>query len=298
MNSSCKTRMRASRGHLQSGHSVRQAHHALLIALLLLPVAFCARGGAVSLSDGQPLDALPDAPRPQAQSRKLEAVTVRALPMNLVKDQKVIWTSPFHIKVSDLKVVLPLLAGTAITISTDHYILHDVVSRDRDFNSANTDASNVMIGGLLATPAVIFGVGHFGNNEHARETGLLGAEAIADGVVVEQGMKLIFWRERPDQGDGHGHFFQTSAGVDSSFPSSHSELAWATAAVIAGEYSNPWAQFFAYSSAAGVSITRVLGQQHFPADVLVGSATGWLIGHYVYKHRHRWEAPSHFHAPR
>jgi membrane-associated phospholipid phosphatase len=36
----------------------------------------------------------------------------------------------------------------------------------------------------------------------------------------------------------------------------------------------------------GVSLTRVLGQEHFPTDVLVGSAAGWLIGHYVYrKHR-------------
>jgi membrane-associated phospholipid phosphatase len=31
-----------------------------------------------------------------------------------------------------------------------------------------------------------------------------------------------------------------------------------------------------------------LGQQHFPSDVLVGSAFGWMIGHYVYKKHHRW----------
>jgi hypothetical protein len=263
---------------------------------VLLAAAVCVRGETALSPGGQPLDALPDAP--QAQPRKPDAVTVRALPMNILKDQGVIWTSPFHIKVGDLKVVLPLLAATGVAISTDHYVLHDVVSHDPEFNNANTDASNVMIGGLLVTPAILFGAGHFDHNEHARETGLLGAEAIVDGVVVEQGMKLIFWRQRPNQGDGHGHFFESGAGVDSSFPSSHSELAWATAAVLAGEYRNPWAQFFAYSSATGVSITRVLGQQHFPADVLVGSVTGWLVGHYVYKHRHRWEAPKHFRVPR
>jgi membrane-associated phospholipid phosphatase len=43
----------------------------------------------------------------------------------------------------------------------------------------------------------------------------------------------------------------------------------------------------AYSLAAGVSITRVLGQEHFPSDVLVGSACGWLIGRYVVHHRRR-----------
>ena len=28
---------------------------------------------------------------------------------------------------------------------------------------------------------------------------------------------------------------------------------------------------------------RVLGQEHFPTDVLVGGAAGWLIGHYVFE---------------
>ena len=125
-------------------------------------------------------DALPDAPKPQ--TKKTDAVTLRALPVNILKDQGVIWTSPFHLKVRDLKVVLPLLAVTGVAISTDHYMLHKVVSHDADFNNANTDASNVMITGLLVTPALLYGVGHFDSNEHARETGLLGAEAIADGL--------------------------------------------------------------------------------------------------------------------
>ena len=234
---------------------------------------------------------MPDAP--QAQKQSPETVTIRALPMNILKDQGVIWTSPFHIKVGDLKVVLPLLAATGVAISTDRYTSRDVVSHDPGFNNANTDLSNVMIGGMLVTPAILFGVGQFGNNEHARETGLLGAEAIADGVVVEQGMKLIFWRERPNQGDGHGRFFQSSAGIDSSFPSSHAELAWATAAVLAGEYRSPWLQATVYTGATAISLARILGQDHFPSDVLVGATTGWLVGHYVYKHRHRWKPAKH-----
>ncbi len=292
----CWTQARESRVYLRSRVSFPEASRIFLISVALLASAVCARGETTTSFDSQAGDALPDAPKPQ--TKKTDAVTLRALPVNILKDQGVIWTSPFHLKVRDLKVVLPLLGLTGVAISTDHYMLHNVVSHDADFNNANTDASNVMITGLLVTPALLYGVGHFDSNEHARETGLLGAEAIADGLIVEQGMKLIFWRERPNQGDGHGHFFEGSAGVDSSFPSSHSELAWATAAVIAGEYRNPWTQALVYSAATGVSLTRVLGQQHFPADVVVGSATGWLVGHYVYKHRHRWEAPRRFHVPR
>ena len=233
-----------------------------------------------------PSDALPDAP--QAQTHGQSDLTIRALPANVLKDQAAIWTSPFHIRGRDLMIVAPLVLATGAAIATDRRALRDVVSLDPAFNNDNTNASNVMIGGFIAAPVILYGVGHFRDNEHARETGLLGAEALVDGVVVEQGMKLIFWRERPYQDLGRGRFFQSSAGVDSSFPSSHSVLAWSAAAVIAGEYHNPWTQILVYSGAAGISFTRLMGQQHFPSDVLVGSAAGWLVGHYVYKHRHRW----------
>jgi hypothetical protein len=232
-------------------------------------------------------DALPDAPQAQTDGRA--DLTIRALPANVMRDQAATWTSPFRIRGRDLIIVAPLVLATGAAIATDRRTLRDVVSLDKAFNNDNTNASNAMIGGFIAAPVILYGVGHFNDNEHARETGLLGAEALIDGVVVEQGMKLIFWRERPYQDQGRGRFFQSSAGVDSSFPSSHSVLAWSTAAVIAGEYHNPWAQVLVYTGAAGVSFTRLMGQQHFPSDVLVGSAAGWLVGHYVYKHRHRWE---------
>ena len=100
-------------------------------------------------------------------------------------------------------------------------------------------------------------------------------------------MKLIFWRERPTLDNDRGRFFQSSASIDSAFPSSHSVLAWSAASVIASEYPHFWTQALVYTGAAGVSITRLMGQQHFPSDVLVGSAAGWLVGRYVYRHHHR-----------
>ena len=63
-------------------------------------------------------------------------------------------------------------------------------------------------------------------------------------------------------------------------------IAWSSAAVIAGEYRSKWAQFGVYTLAAGVSATRVMGQEHFPSDVLLGAASGWLIGHYVFRAHH------------
>jgi membrane-associated phospholipid phosphatase len=42
-----------------------------------------------------------------------------------------------------------------------------------------------------------------------------------------------------------------------------------------------------YGLATGVSLTRVLAKQHFPSDVLVGSAVGWLVGRYVFRKHHK-----------
>jgi hypothetical protein len=233
---------------------------------------------------------MPEAPPPQAQDE--ERVTLRNTPRKILRDQGAIWTSPLRIRTHDLEWLLPLASATGAAIATDHHAMSSVVSHDSGFNQTNVDASNALIGGFIAFPLALYGIGHFREDAHAQETGILGAEALLDGVVVEQGMKLIFWRERPAMDHARGLFFQGSAGVDSSFPSSHSVLAWSTAAVIAGEYPSRWCQLGIYSLATGVSVTRVLGQEHFPTDVLVGSAAGWLVGRYVYRahHRHALEA--------
>ena len=228
--------------------------------------------------------ALPNAP--QANTGQ-DSVTVRNTPMHVLKDQGAIWTSPLRLKPSDLKWLVPLTAATAAGVATDRHTLRYIVSHDDGFNQASVDASNVAEGMLLAAPVAFYGLGYRKGNGHARETGILGAEAIVDGLVVEQGLKLIAWRERPAQDNGRGLFFQGRAGIDSSFPSAHATLAWSSAAVIASEYPSHWTQIGVYTLATGVSLSRIMGQQHFPTDVLVGSAAGWLIGRYVYRTHHR-----------
>jgi len=44
----------------------------------------------------------------------------------------------------------------------------------------------------------------------------------------------------------------------------------------------PLTSLFVYGLASAVSASRITGKQHFPSDVLVGSAIGWLEGMYVY----------------
>jgi hypothetical protein len=226
---------------------------------------------------------VPNAPEPQ------ESVSVRDVPLNLLKDQGAIWSSPARVRDSNLRYLVPLGLAVTLTITTDHQVMSEKVSQDKSFNDKNTKASNVLLAPFAAAPVVMFAAGHMAHNAHARETSILTGEAMVDSLAVEQGMKLIFLRERPGVDGSRGKFFQTSVGVDGSFPSNHSMLAWSSAAVLADEYPSRLKTLMFYGAATGVSITRVLGQQHFPSDVLVGSAFGWMIGHYVFKKHHRWD---------
>jgi hypothetical protein len=229
-----------------------------------------------------PITPLPNAPEPAK-------VSVRDVPLNLLKDQGAIWSSPARIRDKDFGYLVPLGLMVTVAMTTDHQVMSEKVSQDKSFNDKNTKASNVLVSPFIAAPIVMYGAGHLAHSDHARETGILTGEALVDSLVVEQGMKLIFLRERPTVDGTRGKFFQTSVGVDGSFPSNHSMLAWSSAAVLADEYPSRLNTLAFYGVATGVSLTRVLGQQHFPSDVLVGSAFGWMIGHYVFKKHHRWD---------
>jgi hypothetical protein len=216
-------------------------------------------------------------------------VTLSNTPIHILNDQAAIWTSPASFRVHDLEWAVPLTLATGAGLATDHQAMVSVVSHNAEFNHANVIVSDLLTGGLVVTPLALFGIGQLHSDAHSKEAGILTCEAVANGVVVEQGMKLIFWRERPSGDPAHGKFFQSSAGIDSSFPSSHSLLAWSSAAIVAQEYPSLWVRFGVYSMAGAVSLTRVLGQEHFPSDALVGSAVGCLVGHYVYrKHQRVW----------
>jgi hypothetical protein len=227
---------------------------------------------------------LPNAPQPQQPSQKK---ILLSMPKDILHDQIGIWTSPARIRTKDLVWLTPLAVATGVSIATDHHTMSSVVSRNPDFNNANLNTANGLTGGLVAIPAGLYGLGLLHNNWHEQETGVLSGEAVVDAYIVQTGLKLMTWRERPMQDNGRGLFFQGSAGADSSFPSNHSIIAWSSAAVIASEYPSPWTQLGVYSMATGVSLTRVLGQQHFPTDVLIGSVAGWLIGKYVFRQHHR-----------
>jgi len=188
------------------------------------------------------------------------------------------------VHVTDSFWLVPLGATTGVLIATDQ----NNMRRARSNPDAITLSKSISDGGLIgmaALPASMYVWGSLNYAPRARETGLLSGEAMIDSLAMNEAFKLILGRERPTATDGQGHFFQ-SLGNSASFPSTHATLSWTAASVIAHEYPSWLSQAFVYGAAATVSISRVTARQHFPSDVVVGSALGWLIGRQVFKAHH------------
>ncbi|MGA9670329.1 MAG: phosphatase PAP2 family protein, partial [Terracidiphilus sp.] len=197
--------------------------------------------------------------------------------------------SPVRIREHNFPVLIPLVLATTLAITVDHQVMNSSKLQNASLNSEANTASNGLVGGFIIAPVAIYGIGRLHHDDHATETGILAGEAMINGVVVDEVMKAATMRERPTVDDAKGKFFQSSVGSNSSFPSSHSIIAWSSASVIATEYPGVLTQITAYGLATGVSLTRVLAKQHFPSDVIVGSAVGWMIGRYVFHKHHRDE---------
>ena len=203
---------------------------------------------------------------------------------SLASDQKSIWTSPSHLRWADGTWLFPLAATTAGFFATDRAVPPALPADPKKLNQS-VKISNYGLYSMIGAGAGMYFWGKVSHNDHQKETGLLAGEAAIDGFAVDTALKYSFGRQRPNEGQGLGHFFSGGA----SFPSGHSVISWSIASVVAHEYPGPFTKILVYGLATAVSATRVTGEQHFPSDVVVGAAAGWLIGRQVYRAHHDTE---------
>ena len=245
---------------------------------------------AIVLSTGlsAPAQTPSSTPSPTPQASKAPTLESQFF-RNVLRDQEAIWTSPFRLNGRDARWLAPLGLGTAALIATDRRTGDEIGESTGQLNASRIVSyagSAYGVGGIAAT---LYLFGRAKHDERARETGLLGAEALIDSAIVVTALKEITQRRRPLAATGRGDFFDGG----SSFPSGHSIEAWSLAAVIANEYhDHRWVQISAYGIASAVSLARFTGRQHYLSDVLVGSAVGYGIGRYVYRTHHRAKTDS------
>jgi hypothetical protein len=196
-------------------------------------------------------------------------------------DQRDIWTSPAKLTVADADWLMPLGLASAAFFATDTETSKHLSNSPHRISLGN-NLSNAGVGAFGGFAAGMYVWGKITHDDHKSETGFLAAEAAANSLAVTYALKYTLGRERPLTNDYRGNFW---SGGDS-FPSEHSALAWSMASVVAHEYPGVLTQILAYGGATAVSLARVDAKQHFPSDVLIGSAIGWLSGEIVYRAHH------------
>lgn len=259
----------------------------LLGFLLSTPVAGWAQSGdsRANMPPDQQLSLAEANAGPIIPSKSDDGLSQSALPSanrlalnRLASDQWRFWSAPKELRrPSTRKRFLPFVGFTALAIVGDRS-LSGHVSGAQSQTSLSNYAAFALAGGAAGT----YLFGNLTHNDHLRETGFLGGEAALNGALITFALQAAAQRQRPYTGNGSGPFFSHG----NSFPSQHAAFAWSIASIAAHEYPGPLTKFFAYGLAGSISITRVTGKQHFPSDVLVGSALGWYLGRQIYRAHH------------
>ena len=200
---------------------------------------------------------------------------------HLATDQKQFWLRPLKPDKAMATQFLPFVGFTGLLMRGDHWISQQVPDSPSQLKRSR-DISNYGAYALAGAAGGAFLFGHITHNDHLREAGFLSGEAALNSTAIDFAFKEILRRQRPYQGDGTGKFFQGG----SSFPSEHSAMAWSVASVMAHEYPGTLTKMMAYGLATAVTMTRVTSKEHFPSDVVVGSALGWYMGRQVYRAHH------------
>ncbi len=152
--------------------------------------------------------------------------------------------------------------------------------REATFATCRMPVYMLPIAGVVAG----YAAGALRHDDYLKQTSVIAGEAIADSLILNEGLRFAINRQTPRQGDGTGRFWPhgTKTWPDGqSMPSNHSIIAWSFAHVVAERYPGWKTRLAVYGLATTVSVSRVMAREHFPSDVLVGSTVGYLIGGYV-----------------
>jgi membrane-associated phospholipid phosphatase len=220
-------------------------------------------------------------------------VSLRKLPMNFLHDQKDMWLFPLELGLG--RHWLPALfiaGGTAVFLATDPQTTPHF-RQTTDFHGFNRVFSSTGTGAAIAVvPAVFYGVSLLRHDSYDQGSALFAGEAVADDVVLMVVIKAISRRQRPTElpvaGPYRDTFFHSNGsifGKGTSFPSGHAMMAFSVATVFARRYrEHRWVSYVAYAAASAIAFSRVTTGAHFPSDVFVGSALGFVIARYDVLH--------------
>ena len=247
------------------------------------------------------------APENYDQSNRLTPKTYFIL---LASDLKQQLTLPFKARKRDLIQVGELgLVTIGLSFADKPISRYAVGIRERSAPISSISTYVTRFGGLYEgyTLAALGLYGLAAKNQKLQTTTLLATQAYITGSIISTGLKFLTGRQRPvyispvtsqNASTFHGPFYQFKKDASgnkpdnatfSSFPSGHTTVAFAAATVFAFEYRDkPIVPIIAYSAATLIGFSRITEKKHWPTDVLIGAALGYLSGRQVVNNFHRF----------
>lgn len=108
------------------------------------------------------------------------------------------------------------------------------------------------------------------SDRHADDALRLAATLLVESIAVNQGIKRMFRRPRPEAVDPRPHHLRRP--LTSSFPSGHASAAFTAAGVLSAH--DPHLRPLYYAVASVVATSRVHVQIHHASDVVAGAVVG------------------------
>jgi membrane-associated phospholipid phosphatase len=236
-----------------------------------------------------PTDSAPNASAPTLDASSGSGdrdVSWLKMPMNILHDQKDIWLFPGQaVRGRHWVPTVVVVSVTAALLASDPYDT-PYFNHTTAYAGFNRVASSNITGiGVLVVPAAFYAVGLGRRDSYLQKTALFAGEALADTEVIHIVGNSLTTRLRPHdvrlQQVDDDTFFRNHIHIGSSFPSGHTIAAFSVATVFARRYRNHrWAPWVAYGLAGTIGFSRLTLREHFPSDVFVGAALGYVVTRY------------------
>ena len=203
------------------------------------------------------------------------------------EDGGAFFTAPLHFSGKDWIYTAGVIGVSALSMTADKESKKRIGRNTAaTFNNDFWDIPTVY--GFVQYPSIfagtIYAAGLISNNDDVRITGRLLLESLAYSGITVMIARYVFGRYRPYYSDDPWKYtwFQPKNDTQA-FPSGHVTVAFATSTVLAERIDTWWARIGLYGLASLTAYARILNNQHWLSDVVVGGLLGFGAGYFVIK---------------
>ncbi|MDT7828568.1 phosphatase PAP2 family protein [Pricia sp. S334] len=191
---------------------------------------------------------------------------------NIFKGMGHSYTRPFHWQGKQWMQFGGFVAGTALVYTADYETSRFIrANREsvptwlRDYGEFYGSPQYQMI-----AAAGVYSIGLFTENEKLRRTGVLLVSSTASTGLLQQVLKTVVGRARPESNLGKDTFdpFNSNRRFHS-FPSGHAVTAFTAAYAVGKQFKSPWVKAGIYTAGAIPGISRLWDGQHWLSDFVV-----------------------------